>query len=92
MLDDTTSEATARFVEHDSTEENLGMLGSYVKTNGRPLAVYRQSQSVSDGCQGSTHPQAPAEQPTQIDKRHAEPTAPAPIIPTFISVLLLHCF
>src|SRR5216683_1411209 len=54
--------------------------------------VHRQSQSVSDGCQGSTHPQAPAEQPTQIDKRHAEPTAPAPIIPTFISVLLLHCF
>jgi hypothetical protein len=27
MLDDATSEATARFVDHDSTEENLGMLG-----------------------------------------------------------------
>ena len=39
MLDDATSEATARFVDHDSTEENLGMLGSYVKTYGRPLAV-----------------------------------------------------
>jgi hypothetical protein len=27
MLDDATSQATARFVDHDSREENLGMLG-----------------------------------------------------------------
>jgi hypothetical protein len=55
MLDEATSGATARFVDHDSTEENLGMLGSYVKVNGRPLAVYtdkaggRALQSNQDG-------------------------------------------
>ncbi len=46
MLDDATSQATARFVDHDSTEENLGMLGRYVKANGRPLAVYTDKASL----------------------------------------------
>lgn len=69
MLDDATSEATARFVDHDSTEENLGMLGSYVKTNGRPLAVYTDKASLfQTAAKGVHHRQAPAEQPTQIGR------------------------
>jgi len=69
MLDDATSEATARFVDHDSTEENLGMLGSYVKTNGRPLAVYTDKASLfQTAAKGIHHRQAPAQQPTQIGR------------------------
>jgi hypothetical protein len=40
MIDDATSRLLAHFVRHDSTEENLGMLGRYVKKWGRPLAYY----------------------------------------------------
>src|SRR5579862_738410 len=31
MIDDATSELTARFVEHDSTEQNMGLLWSYLE-------------------------------------------------------------
>jgi hypothetical protein len=73
MLDDATSEATARFVDHDSTEENLGMLGSYVKTNGRPRAVYTDKASLfQTAAKGVHHRQAPAEQPTQIGRAPKE--------------------
>src|ERR1019366_6947389 len=40
MIDDATSELTARFVAHDSTEENMRLLKTYLETNGRPLAFY----------------------------------------------------
>ena len=40
MIDDATSEALARFVRHDSTEENMRVLWWYVQTHGRPLAFY----------------------------------------------------
>jgi hypothetical protein len=40
MIDDATSRLTARFVGHDSTEENLRQLGGYVKRHGRPVSVY----------------------------------------------------
>ena len=40
MIDDATSELTARFVRHDSTEENLRLLWSYLERNGRPLEFY----------------------------------------------------
>ena len=69
MLDDATSQATARFVDHDSTEENLGMLGRYVKANGRPLAVYTDKASLFQTAPKAVHQrQAPAEQPTQIGR------------------------
>src|SRR4051812_34926612 len=38
MIDDATSELTARFVRHDSTEENMRLLWSYLEQHGRPLA------------------------------------------------------
>src|ERR1700751_1081601 len=40
MIDDATSRWTARFVRHDSTEENLRQLRRYLEQHGRPVAVY----------------------------------------------------
>ena len=69
LIDDATSRATARFVEHDSTEENLRMLGGYVQTQGRPLAVYTDKASLFQTAPKAVHHrQAPAQQPTQIGR------------------------
>ncbi len=46
MIDDATSELTARFVEHDSTEENLRLLRTYLEQNGRPVAFYTDKASL----------------------------------------------
>ena len=40
MIDEATSPLTARFVPHDSREENLRMLKGYLELRGRPLAFY----------------------------------------------------
>jgi transposase len=40
LIDDASSRALARFVRHDSTEENLRTLRAYVQRWGRPAAVY----------------------------------------------------
>jgi transposase/transposase-like protein len=46
MIDDATSELTARFVAHDSTEENMRLLKTYLETNGRPAAFYTDKASL----------------------------------------------
>jgi len=46
MIDDATSELTARFVTHDSTEENMRLLKTYLETNGRPAAFYTDKASL----------------------------------------------
>ncbi len=46
MLDDATSRLRARFVEHDSTEENLGMLRGWLEAHGRMGAVYTDKGSL----------------------------------------------
>ena len=46
MIDDATSELTARFVAHDSTEENLRLLKTYLEANGRPAAFYTDKASL----------------------------------------------
>jgi transposase len=46
MIDDATSELTARFVEHDSTEENMRLLGSYLERHGRPVSFYTDKASL----------------------------------------------
>src|SRR5215472_2890906 len=46
MIDDASSQAYARFVEHDSTEANLRMLWGYVEQWGRPLAFYTDKGSL----------------------------------------------
>jgi len=40
MIDDATSTLDARFVRHDSTEENLRVLKGYLEQWGRPVAFY----------------------------------------------------
>ena len=40
MIDDATSRLFARFVRHDTSEENMRLLWSYLEMFGRPLAFY----------------------------------------------------
>ena len=46
MIDDATSQAYARFVRQDSTEENLRVLGGYLKRRGRPVEFYTDKSSL----------------------------------------------
>jgi len=46
MIDDATSRLFARFARHDSTEENMRHLWSYLSKFGRPLAVYTDKASI----------------------------------------------
>src|SRR5271157_1213853 len=69
MIDDATSRVVAGFARHDSTEENLRLLGRYLCTHGRLLAVYTDKASLFQTVpKGVHHRQAPAEQPTQIGR------------------------
>jgi hypothetical protein len=69
MIDDATSELTARFVRHDSTEENLKQLRNYIEQHGRPIAVYTDKASLFQVTpHGIHHRDAPEQQPTQIGR------------------------
>ena len=46
MIDHATSELTACFVEHDSSEENMRLLWSYLERHGRPLSFYTDKASL----------------------------------------------
>ena len=46
MIDDATSRLFGRFVRHDSTEENMKLLWSYVEKFGRPIAFYTDKASL----------------------------------------------
>jgi transposase len=46
MIDDATSRLFARFVRHDSTEENMRLLWDYLEKFGRPLAFYTDKASI----------------------------------------------
>jgi hypothetical protein len=46
MIDDATSRVYARFVEQDTTEENLRTLGGWLRRYGRPLAHYTDKNSI----------------------------------------------
>src|SRR5450432_3284821 len=69
MIDDATSRLFARFVRHDSTEENLRQLGCYVKQHGRPVEVYTDKASlIQIAPRASHHRDAPEQQRTQIGR------------------------
>jgi hypothetical protein len=79
MIDDATSELTARFVQHDSTEENMRLLWTYLERHGRPLAFYTDKASLFQTAPkiGRDHKQWPREEPqplppTQIGRALAE--------------------
>ncbi|MBA2534822.1 MAG: ISNCY family transposase [Rubrobacter sp.] len=46
MIDDATSRIFARFVRHDSTEENMAVLEQYLRRFGRPLEFYTDKASI----------------------------------------------
>jgi len=46
MIDDATSRLFAHFVRHDSTEENMKLLRSYLETFGRPIGFYTDKASL----------------------------------------------
>jgi len=46
MIDDATSQMCARFVEHDSTEENMRLLGAYLERHGRPVSFYTDKAAL----------------------------------------------
>jgi hypothetical protein len=46
MIDDASSRMTARFVEHDSTAENMRLLKSYLEKHGRPLSFYTDKAAL----------------------------------------------
>jgi DNA-binding Lrp family transcriptional regulator len=74
MIDDATSRLFARFVRHDSSEENRRLLGSYLERFGRPLAFYTDKAGMfqvaiktkrQEQREGRDQPQMP---PTQIER------------------------
>jgi len=46
VIDDATSRIYARFVAHDSTEENLRTFGEWLRRYGRPVALYTDKNSI----------------------------------------------
>jgi len=69
MIDDATSRLSARFVRHDSTEENLKQLRSYMVQHGRPVAVYTDKASLFQIAPRAIHHRdAPEQQLTQIGR------------------------
>jgi len=46
VIDDATSRLHARFVEHDSTEENMRLLWSYIGKYGCPIGFYTDKASL----------------------------------------------
>jgi len=69
MIDDATSQLTARFVRHDSTEENLRQLARYVEQHGRPISVYTDKASLFQMAPRAIHHRdAPEQALTQIGR------------------------
>jgi hypothetical protein len=69
MIDDATSALAARFVRHDSTEENLQQLRSYIVQHGRPVSVYTDKASLFQVTPRAIHHRdAPEQQLTQIGR------------------------
>ena len=73
MIDDATSELTARFVPHDSTEENMRLLRTYLERHGRPVAFYTDKAS-----QFHTTPKV-ARDVQQLPRDEREPLPPTQI-------------
>jgi len=69
MIDDASSQLTARFVRQDSTEENLEQLRRYVEQPGRSVAVYTDKASLFQiAPRGIHHRDAPKQALSQIGR------------------------
>jgi len=69
MIDDATSQLTARFVRHDSTEENMRALRIYLERRGRPVAFYTDKASLFQ-----TAPKSPRYAGVPRDQPESPPT------------------
>jgi transposase len=73
MIDDASSELTARFVRSDSTAENMRLLWAYLEHNGRPGAFYTDKASLF-----RTAPKVPRDQ-KQLPRDERAPLPPTQI-------------
>lgn len=73
MIDDATSRLRARFVRHDTTEENLRMLRGWIEAHGRMLACYTDKASMFQ-----TAPKSYRRQ-THLPRDEREPLPPTQI-------------
>ena len=73
MIDDASSELTARFVRSDSTAENMRLLWAYLEHNGRPGAFYTDKASLF-----RTAPKVPRDQ-KQLPRDERDPLPPTQI-------------
>jgi len=69
MIDDASSELTALFVKHDSTEENMRLLRLYLERHGRPAAFYTDKASLF-----RTAPKTRRDAPAPRDQAELPPT------------------
>jgi DNA-binding Lrp family transcriptional regulator len=70
MVDDASSRALARFGEHDTTDANLHLLGTYLECWGRPVEFYTDKDSLFTVNRPARHPpdEAWTEELTQIGR------------------------
>jgi transposase InsO family protein len=69
MIDDASSELTALFVKHESTEENMRLLRLYLERHGRPVAFYTDKASLF-----RTAPKTRRDAPAPRDQAEQPPT------------------
>lgn len=73
MIDDATSRVDARFVQHDTAEENMRMLWRWLERYGRPLAFYTDKAAMFETTPKSSHGwEQQTMPPTQITRALAE--------------------
>src|ERR1022692_4758072 len=73
MIDDASSRIHARFVLHDSTEENMRLVWSYVERHGRPLSYYTDKAALFQ-----TAPKT-ARDATELPRDERDPLPPTQI-------------
>jgi transposase len=73
MIDDASSQLHARFVLHDSTEENMRLVWSYVERHGRPVGYYTDKAGLFQ-----TAPKS-ARYATDLPRDEREPLPPTQI-------------
>jgi transposase len=70
MIDDATSRLCARFVRHDTSEENMRLLWAYLERFGRPLAFYTDKAGMFQVAVKSKR----QEQREGVDRQQMPPT------------------
>jgi len=73
MIDDASSRVFARFVEHDTAEQNMRVVRGYLERYGRPLAFYTDKAAMFEVApKQQTGEETASSTPTQITRALAE--------------------